>query len=157
MLILSSMLKALQEENGKNPAAGCMGWDWTRTDPAYLVSPTAPLMYSGLSPSSRAALLNAYITSWLAVVTSFTPQQYYQGGETTASQTVIPGVAFQNWADDVAYAIPRLQYLGLSPTLTNALINWAATMWPSNGYNWGALVSASCATNIGGSILCTSE
>jgi hypothetical protein len=149
MLILSSMLKALQEQNDMNPTSGCMGWSWDRTDPAFIVSPSAPLMFSGLPSSTVAALLNSYITSWLAVVSSYTPQQYYQGGQVTANDIVTPGLPFQNWAGDVAYAIPRLQYLGVRSTLTNALINWAATMWPSNGYNWSGLTLATCSINTG--------
>jgi len=34
------------------------------------------------------ALVNAYVTSWYSVFQNYTPQQFYTGGYTTASETV---------------------------------------------------------------------
>jgi hypothetical protein len=159
MVLLSSLLKALQvQSNGTTPAtAGCPNWNIGRTDPLFLVDSRSPLMYSQLTDATRTALLNAYVTNWFATASSFTPQQYYQGGSTTPSSPVIPGLQWQGVADDLAYAIPRLQYQGLTPSLTKSLINWAATMWPTNGYNWQALASATCSAGSSGYISCSTD
>lgn len=156
MLLLASSLKALQVQNTETSLGSCPGWDIGRTDPIFLVS-SAPGMYSALASGTRGNLLNAYVPNWLAVASSFTPKQYYQAGVTTPNATVIPGLPYQGLADDVAYAIPRLEYLGLDSSLTTALINWASAMWPSNGYNWKALATATCTASSSDTLSCSSD
>jgi hypothetical protein len=154
MVLFSSLLKALQVQDTAKSLGNCYGWDIGRTDPMFL-SYRAPQIYSGLPSATTSALLNAYITNWFSVASSFTPQQYYKAGVTTPSQSIIPNLPFGGLAGDIAYSIPRLRYMGLSSTLTTSLINWAATMWPSNGYNWQALAGSTCSPTSSGTLTCT--
>lgn len=160
MLALTSLIKAMQVQNtGATPlSSGCPDWNLGRIEPIFIASPTAPLMWSGVSSTTRVNLLNAYMTTWLSYVSQFTPQQYYQSGQTSPNETIIPGLPFQGLADDMAYAIPRLHYQGVTQSLTNSLISWAIKMWPSTGYNWNALASATCiADPSSGALSCSSD
>lgn len=157
MLLFESMLKAMQEQdNGATPTSGCPDWVISRMDPIYVTYSGASIL-GGISSTTRANLLNAYYANWLPFVATYTPQQYYQGGFTTPNAAVTPGVPFQNFADNMAYSIPRLHYLGLSSSLTTALINWASAMWPSNGYNWQSLATATCSPTSNGMLNCSSD
>lgn len=156
-LVLASLTTALQVQNQAALGSSCPDWNLGRTEPIFLVSPTAPQMWSGVDSTTRANLLNAYIATWITTVSRYTPQQYWQSGQTSPDANVIPGLAFQNIADDFAYAVPRLHSLGLNQSLTNSLVSWAQQMWPSNGYNWNGLSSATCSANSSGVLLCSSD
>jgi hypothetical protein len=160
MLYMTVMQKALQEsDNGYGPQYGCTeGWQWGVNDPSFLVQlpnlSSSENIWSGVPAATQAALVNAYMTQWLAVVKQFSPQQFYASGETSPTESLDQSWYGTAWAGRVAFMIPRLKYLGMTQTLTNQVANWAATMWPS--HNWSAFASATC-TNSGGNISCSSD
>jgi hypothetical protein len=160
MFYLAVLQKGLQESNnGYGPQYGCGdGWDWGVNDPSFLVQvpnlSSSENIWSGLSATTRAALINSYMTQWIATVTKFTPAQFYAGGWTTSSETTSESWYGGEWAGRMAFSIPRLKYLGMTQTLATQVANWAATVWP--GKNWSAFANATC-TNSGGNISCSSD
>ncbi len=127
-------------------------------DPSYLVNATninaSRNIWSGVTPSTAAALINAYMTQWLAAVKQFTPQQFYTGGTTSPTESLADSW-YGPWAGRVAFMLPHLVYSGMSQSLANQIAAWAQTMWP--GYNWSAFASATCQTNSGGYVICSSD
>jgi hypothetical protein len=139
------LIKGLQaSQNGNGPQLGSAGWSPTVNPIWRLVSYGTPKWDPALPPATRTAIMNAYTQLWLAGTTSYTPQDYYTGGWTTASTIPNPAWPDQGWANNIAYTIPQLEYYGVSSTLTNQIIAWAQTMWP--GYNWSALSTPVCVT-----------
>jgi hypothetical protein len=152
IMYLAVLTKALQDDQNGAPPTAVNGWSLSRNDPSVLVR--GPNMDGDsniwasmpiTTPSNiRSALLNSYMTQWLAAVRQWTPQQFYNSGQTSQTETNLNGG--QEWAGTVAarvgYTIPRLHFLGVSDSLTMQLANWAATMWPK--YNWNAYASATC-------------
>ena len=133
------------------------GWNWRNSLPTNLVIRESTFIWNGVTPSARASLINAYVSAWFSVISGFTPQQFYQGGATTANEAVTPGYAFANFASGVAFMIPHLQYWGLNSQLAQSMAQWAASMWPSNGYNWNLTTSASCYSDSLGYVHCSTD
>ena len=92
MLLLTMLQKALQvSNNGQGPQVGCvLGWSPYVNDPSRLISEALPNIWTGLPAATTSALFNAYVSSWYSVFQNFTPQQFYVGGYTSASETVSP-------------------------------------------------------------------
>ena len=105
--------------------------------------------------STRASVLNGYVTAWFAVASKFTPQEFYQGGWTTASEVVSPGNPLANFASELAFMIPHLQFWGVNPTLMQAIDQWAAAIWPS--YKWPAALTATCTNHTNGHTGCSTD
>ncbi len=154
------MIKGLQisQEAGTGPQLGEEGWqplnvnqigflttgDWDR------------FVWTGVDPTTKAALMGGMLKAWLAQVNQFTPQQFYAGGWTTAAAVPVPGgnPIDEVFPDYVSYSIPRFQYYGVDPTLIGQYVQWAQTMWPS--YNWSQLLSGTCSPySIPGYLTCS--
>jgi hypothetical protein len=160
-LYFTMLTKALQiSQNGTGPQVGCNGgWMWQANDPSVLVAlPNQNMqtdnIFSGLSSTTTATLVNSYMTQWLAAASQYSPQQYYTGSFTTANES-IKGGFFGGWAARVYYMIPHLEYQGMSPALAQQIANWAATMWPGN--NWNSTVTASCSVSSAGFVGCSTD
>jgi len=159
MIYFGMLTKGLQiSQNGVGPEHGCSGgWNWRNSTPEGLVQRENTFFWNGVPSATRATLINSYVTSWFAVISSFTPQQFYAGGWTTASEPVTPGFAAANFASNMAFIIPHLKYWGLNSALAQAIEQWAATMWPSNGYNWAQTTTATCSTDSQGYAHCSTD
>jgi len=92
-------------------------------------------------PSS--SMLQGLVQAWYNKIQTFKPQQFYNGGWTTAAAVPTAGAYWSpNLVDQVYYMIPRLIYRGVSPTLMSQVAAWAKTVWPNT--NWAALTSVHC-------------
>jgi hypothetical protein len=141
------MIKGLQgmQENGTGPQLGLEGWQPSVSQISYLVTTEWNTnVWTGVDPTTRAALTTGIVKSWLAQASQFTPQQFYAGGWTTPTAIPVPGgnaydFVFVDWA---WYMIPRFLFVGVDPTLVGQLAQWTQTLWPSA--NWTADLNASC-------------
>ena len=59
------------------------------------------------------------------------------------------------FGDRVWYMIPLFTYIGVDPTLTSQIADWAKTVWPNA--NWDATKTATCWTNSDGTIACSTQ
>jgi len=150
------MGKGLQvmQELGAGPQLGGNGWQPFVGQPSWLVTPEwIGGVWQGVGTTTRVTLATGIITAWLQQVSQFTPQEFYAGGWTTAS--TIPKSAaydnvFPNW---VWYMIPRLNFIGVSSTLTSQVAAWAQTVWPLG--NWTADLNATCSWQANNVIQCS--
>ncbi len=148
------MTKALQIENngigpqGPGPSWWLgSGWNWMVADISREVSPGSRSIWAGTPASTRSAIYNGLVQSWLQEVQQFTPQQFAASG---ISLTTVPTPGQPdsgNWIDRVFYMIPQFAYYGVSQTLINQMAAWAQSMWP-NG-NWSATTTATCSLDQG--------
>ena len=121
------------------------GWQPSVSQISYLVTTEWNTnVWTGVDPTTRAALTTGIVKSWLSQASQFTPQQFYAGGWTTPTAIPVPGgnaydVVFVDWA---WYMIPRFLFVGVDSTLVGQLAQWTQTMWPSA--NWTADLDASC-------------
>jgi hypothetical protein len=141
------LIKGLQavQQAGATPQAGGEVGASIEAQISVLVTPEQDeYVWTGVDPATRAALANGIVTAWLAQVSQFTPQQYYAGGWTTPTAVPVPGgSAYDNvFPDWVWYMIPRFNFVGVNPALTNQLASWAQTLWPAA--NWTADLNAAC-------------
>jgi hypothetical protein len=140
------LTKALQQSQfDSGPQIGSGGWNLLTNDASQLVMyPNAPAMWTaagGMSASQRVALMNSYLTQWIAKVTSFTPAQFAAGGY--AAPIVDPGDDNGPFTGDkVAFMIPQFLYWGADSSLVNQVVAWARTVWPT--YNFGTALNATC-------------
>jgi len=139
------LIRGLQiENNGIGPDLGGAGWQWPITNFVPLVEPPN-WTWVGESLATRAALAEGFVKSWLAVVTGFTPQQFYKGGWATAAEVPIRGLTAASsgrFIDALWYSIPQLRNLGVSQIVINQAAAWAQTIWPQ--VNWSATTTATC-------------
>jgi hypothetical protein len=145
MLQLEWSVKALQEYtlSGNGPQTE-LGWSPTQTSPTnFVLSGWLPL-WSATSPAEEATLMQAYTQAWFNQASQYTPQQYYTGGWTTATNNPATDEYATTFGGEVWYMLPRLRYLGVSATLTDQIAAWAATIWPVG--NWTLNKSATCSS-----------
>jgi hypothetical protein len=141
-------IRALQiENNGIGPDVKYTGWNWFLSAPYFLATP-ASNTFTGEAQATRIALAEGFLRSWLAVVSQFTPQQFYRGDPAMPTEVPNPGLANvlgpqQRFIDSMWYSIPQFRYIGVNQTLINQLAAWAQTVWPQA--NWAATTTASCA------------
>ena len=142
-LIMFWLVKGLQAttSNGKGPELGSGGWSWNVADLDRMYRYATPL-WRDFAPADRVTAMTAYVQYWLSKATSFTPQQYYQGGWTTAATVPDTRNPAQGFANSMAFVIPQFLYLAVNPTLATQMANWAKTVWPN--YNWAALLTIHC-------------
>lgn len=157
MLLLGVLTKGLQiSNNGYGPEKGCIfGWMFEVNDPSRLVGVSNYKIWDGMPRSTSAALINAYVGGWWNVFSKFTPQQFYTGGTTSATEQVVAGYGEGNMASRFAFMIPHLRFAGLSPTLANAITDWAAKAWPT--YDWNRVRNSTCFILENGMVRCTSD
>jgi hypothetical protein len=149
------LIKAFQISNsGRGPDLGTAGWQPTLNDLVYLVENESYYEWQGVPSSTRIAISEGMITSWLNAVTQFTPQQFYTGGFASPTVNPVPGNPFGAFADKVWFWIPRFHNIGVNQTLINSMADWAKTVWPNA--NWDATKSATC-TDAVTSVSCTTE
>ena len=155
------MIKALQvlQQNGQGPQLAGGGWEPNAAQISLLVTTEWNMgVWAGVDPSTRAAITNGIVKSWLASATQFTPKQFYAGNWTTETARPVPGgnaydSVFVDW---VWYMIPRFAFVGVDPTVVSQLAQWAQTVWPYA--NWTADLNATCSwlNNVpNGQIVCS--
>ncbi|MGC2660851.1 MAG: hypothetical protein WA324_23085 [Bryobacteraceae bacterium] len=155
MLQMSMLKKALG--NSKQfmgpPSEGQNGWMYSMNDISTLVNPVFESMWANTSDTQRAEIMESYVINWLNEVQAYTPQQFYAGGSTSASEVPAnndyPGSTFSS---KVYFAIPRLRYHGVSLGTVQRLAAWGQTMWPS--VNWNVLPSWTCSPSNNGNYIC---
>ena len=157
MLLLAMMKKALQiSNNGQGPQAGCLlGWSPSVNDPSRLITTSLANIWTGLPAATTTALMNAYVSAWYSVFQNYTPQQFYTGGYTSATETVSPGYVEGNMPSRFSVMIPHLRFFGLDPTIAGSITNWAASAWPT--YNWNTVRNSTCTVNSSNIVHCTSD
>jgi hypothetical protein len=155
------LIKALQiSNNGVGPQYGQGGWEPSVNDVSLLISPEG-LTYEwpSVPSATQVAIYEGFLTSWLAQVKQFTPQQFYTGNWTTA--TAVPATGY-NWGagwvygsfvDKIWYMIPRFRYFGVNQTLINEIAAWAQTMWPNA--NWALTTTATCSPASNSVLVCS--
>jgi hypothetical protein len=144
-LLLYWIIKGLQISNfDPGPQTGSDGWQYWVSDPLNLmVYPANDGLWDEVPTAQRQPALNAYAKVWVPKLTSFTAQQFIQGGLTTANQVPDPASPFgPNMSSHVAFLIPQLVYLGVDPTSMAQLAAWAKTVWPA--YNWSGTLDPTC-------------
>jgi hypothetical protein len=130
-LTLEWMAKGLQHQAGNV------------TNPYNLISiPNQVAIWSGVSASQKVQLMNAWISTWLARYSLYTPAQLFATGIATAAfNPNQPG-----WfTGDLAWALPQLRYAGVDMTLLNQVVAWATSFWPS--HDWAADLNQPCVSN----------
>ncbi len=156
-LMIEWMIKALQDsQNNVGPDnSNNAPWTYVDNDPSVLVKyPDAPTLWNDLSASQRITLLNTYLTAWFNKISTFTPQQWYNGGQTTAATIPDPTQnEVTNMANRIAFMIPQFLYYGVDRGLMTNIANWAATIWPN--YNWSLTLASTCAQSTQGFVACT--
>ena len=128
------------------------------SNPFYALS--NPVIWSGVSSSTRSTLVNNYMTEWVPLITSFTPTQWYQY-VTSSKEEVYYSNPWANFSSAIAYVIPHAAFWGTSPAVINALEGWAATVWPASPYDqggtfsWPATLTSACNTDSNGRVTCS--
>ncbi len=148
-LEMAWFVKALQEEtlDGIGPNVPEGGWDPQWTAPEPLVDAAWDIIWTGMSPSTRTTLTQAYLQAWYAQASTYTPQQYFAGGWSSPTENPANMTTdfFQtSFGGELWYLLPRMRYIGVSPTLVSQMTNWAATIFPAG--NWSLNATATCAT-----------
>ena len=165
------LAKGLQiSNNGAGPDNTAIGWGFNINDPSGLMAnesmPVASGEYinewNGTSNATIGQLSEAYLTSWFAAVSQFTPQQFYSGGQTTSTDTPSVNASCGNggysnpqssMASRIWWDLPRFRFFGVNQTLINQIAAWAQTMWP--GVTWSLAANATCTQGTsGGYLLC---
>jgi hypothetical protein len=151
-------IKGLQiQANGENPNSPNPGqWQFIAADPTIQVDqePKALSVWTGVPAANQTAIYTGSVRAFLDVVEQFTPQEFYAGGYTTASEVPPAGQMFGDMAARIWYAIPVYHYHGVSQSLINEFANWAKTIWP-NG-NWALTTTATCTPGNTG-VSCSTE
>jgi hypothetical protein len=158
-LMMEWLTKALQQSQfDSGPQIGSGGWNPTTNDASQLVMyPNAPAMWTatgGMSASQRVALMNSYLTQWIAKVTSFTPAQFAAGGWAAPIHAELDANG-PFFGDKVAFIIPQFLYWGADRSLINQVEAWAKTIWPT--YNWNSSLNATCAPPTYAGVLCSND
>ncbi len=143
MLQLEMQIKALQEftQSGVGPQTP-YGFHPIDTSPMMLVDFNNAQLWSATPPATEAALTQAYTQAWFNQVSTYTPQQFYEGGWATATENPATDFFSTTFGGQVWYMLPRLRYVGVDPTLTYQISAWAAQIWPLG--NWALNNSATC-------------
>ncbi len=137
------LVKGLQaSENGNGPEFGSLGWALNVNNAGFIPSYMNDMWNSDLSPADQLSVMQGYLQYWIGKVTMYQPSQYYAGGWASATEVPNEQLFNGNAVNWVAYMIPQLNYVGVSPTLTNQVIAWAQTVWPA--YNWSSINKAVC-------------
>jgi hypothetical protein len=149
------IIKGLQVSNfGPGPEQSSAGWQPLVSDPlSVIVYPNNLELWTEVNNAQESTLLKAYVAVWEPKITSFTPQQLYQGG--WASPTVNPDPTNPSApyiGGRIAYLIPRLIFWGADTTQINHLVTWAATVWPN--FDWQSVLTTTCVQN-GLHLICT--
>jgi hypothetical protein len=140
-LLLLWMIKSLQAgEFDAGPEIGVLGWNPDINSGTFLTDPGFGV-WDEYSPSQRTKFSEAYMQNWFAKIKTFAPQQFYQGGFVSPTDTAIPNFGGTE-GGRLSYLIPRLGYLGVNNTLLGQIADWAKTVWPLG--NWDAAKSATC-------------
>jgi hypothetical protein len=141
MQILEWNIKCLQEVTltGTGPQVGSQGWHPAETALGNLTYPEWMPLWSGTSPALQASLMQAYTQAWFTQASSYTPQQYYQGGWANPHDdpSKLPWGTFGN---QLWYSVPKLRSFGIDQKLADQITAWAATLWPQA--NWRTSESA---------------
>jgi hypothetical protein len=143
------LIKALQILQQEGPTAGPQnggnGWSPNFPQLSYLVTAEWDQgVWTGVDPTTRAAIASGITQSWVQQASQWTPQQFYAGGWTTATSVPVPGgsaydFVFPDW---IWYTIPRLTFIGVDPSVAGQLASWAQTLWPDA--NWTSDLNATC-------------
>jgi hypothetical protein len=151
-LMTEWLIKSLQEfaQNGNGPEFGVFGFAPTASLPLPLVAGSYATIWQAVSPSTELNVTTAYLQNWFAKVSSYTPQEYYQGvdgnGRPWAAPTENPAtdVLTTQFGGEVWYVLPRLRFLGVNSGLLNQIYSWAATVWPAG--SWSLNSTATCSS-----------
>jgi hypothetical protein len=133
-ILMLWLAKALQiSENGMGPETVPGGWFWEVPNVMVLTHFSFRNTYRDLTLVERNAALAQLTRQWLLKVSSFTPQQWYAGGQTSPSATLMVNVPLDdgNFPSRVRAMINVYQSWNVDPTLNNQIRDWARTVWPS--------------------------
>ncbi len=144
MLLLAWLVKGMQEvtQAGKGPEFGGRGWAPNYAPAVFLVHPSWQTVWTDTPPEKRAALSEEYLRVWIAQISKFSPQQYYQGKWASPDEDPSVGNPLIRFGGNVWYMLPRFRYVGVDPRLTFQISRWAATVWPRG--DWARNDGATC-------------
>jgi hypothetical protein len=155
------LTKGLQISNdGFGPELGTYGWAYVYVDIAQLVLPQDNhYEWAGVPNTTRVAIINGLLRGYLALVSTFTPLQFYTGKWASPTENVATlqspnGGGYQDFGSGIWFMIPRFKFLGVDPTLLAQVAAWAQTVWPAS--NWTADLNATCtAAQVNGYMACS--
>jgi len=144
-LMMLWAVKGLQDSvsTGKGPDAGSAGFAPNVADPEAIFR-QGSTQWQGTPAATETLAATAYLQNWINRASSFTPQQYYTGGWTTATTVPDPYYPTNGFADSVAFTIVKANMHGVSSAVVDQIISWAATVWP--GFNWSSLKTVTFGT-----------
>jgi hypothetical protein len=150
MLEMTWLIKSLQEmtQLGIGPDRGGSGFQPTEMSPMILVYPSYENNWSAIPPATRVSLTQACLQAYFNQVQSYSNLQYDIGvgsiGLPWASPIENPQT--DDWltvfGGEIWHMLPRMRFLGVSPSLTYSISGWASTLWPAG--NWGANNGSTC-------------
>jgi hypothetical protein len=146
------LVKSLQEfaQNGNGPEFGVNGFAPTPSLPALLVFGNWAPTWLGVSRATQLSVTTAYLRVWFAKVSSFTPQEYYQGvdgdGRPWASPSENPALdsLTSEFGGEVWTMLPRFRAMGVDPGLLSQIYAWAASVWPAGNWTLNRAATATC-------------
>ncbi len=143
------LIKSLQEETqkGYGPQYGMLqGFEPSAIEPVTLVHGGWSTDWWATPPATQVMMATAFLQAWLAQVSSYTPAEYYKGGFASATQNPANDDYISTFGGEVWYMLPRLRFIGVSPSLTYQISAWAATVWPAG--NWAANNAGTCSGTV---------
>ncbi|HLV79209.1 MAG TPA: hypothetical protein VKT32_02975, partial [Chthonomonadaceae bacterium] len=144
--MVAFLVKEMQNrDNGIGPDKPDAGWNpAVSADVSLLADPAYDLLWTGVRPSDRAAILQATLQDWLAKCRQYTPQQYAASGlregrgkREEGREDPMPEAT--SWAARIWTMIPRYRRLGVDPELLGSVCDWAKTLWPQA--DWASLLN----------------
>lgn len=140
---LTLLSKGLQvQENGRGPELGIDGWMPHPPDVTHLLTPQANAVWAAADPAVRRLVTDAFVRQWFQRVKAFAPSQWYKGGWARIDEVPRRNSYGGTFGDRVWYIIPQLRYLGVDPSLSYQIADWAQTVWPAA--NWSDAKYATC-------------
>jgi len=110
--------------------------------------------WSEVPSSQRVQLINTWTSTWNNFVQSLSAQQLFTGqsGVAPPASPTFSLVQPGSFTGDLVWALPRLRYEGVDPSLLNQIASWASGFWPT--YNWLTDLNQACSTGNLGEIMC---
>ena len=109
--------------------------------------------WSDITPTERAAILQAFLSTWWDKTRQFEVSDWHNGGGATTNE-VLNGFCDGTLGNRIYFMLPRLEYHGADPALVDEIAKWAQNVWPR--VNWQKVKEATCTLN-GPYVQCDSD
>jgi hypothetical protein len=109
--------------------------------------------WSDITPTERAAILQAFLSTWWDKTRQFDVSDWHNGGGATTTEG-ISGFCDGTLSNRIYFMLPRLRYHGADSALVDEIAKWAQNVWPQ--VNWQNIKKATCTLN-GPYVQCDSD